>query len=148
MLGLDYTDKTSHGSSQMAAHWTTQAMSSSIAITIAFDLHHRGMIGIVIEHITSYAWSPILIYQVSVNFCLLPSATKLRQGNVFTPVCHSVHMGVFASVHAEIHTPWQTPLARHPPFRHSLRRHPPGQTPPQQTTTAVDGTHPTGMHSC
>ena len=35
-----------------------------------------------------------------------------------------------ASVHARIHTP-------------------PGQTPPcQQTDTAADGTHPTGMHSC
>ena len=26
--------------------------------------------------------------------------------------------------------------------------HPYGQTPPRQTTTAVDGVHPTGMHSC
>ena len=26
--------------------------------------------------------------------------------------------------------------------------HPSGQTPPQQTATAADGTHPTGMHSC
>ena len=67
MLGSDYIDKISHDTSQMAAHWTTQAMSSSIAITIAFDLHHRGMIGIVIEHITSYVWSPILKYQASVN---------------------------------------------------------------------------------
>ena len=25
---------------------------------------------------------------------------------------------------------------------------PPGQTPPYQTATAADGTHPTGMHSC
>ena len=25
--------------------------------------------------------------------CFLPPATKLRQGNVFTPVCHSVHGG-------------------------------------------------------
>ena len=41
-----------------------------------------------------------------------------------------------------LHTPWQTPT-------------PPGQTPlpidrhpaPQQTATAADGTHPTGMHS-
>ena len=23
----------------------------------------------------------------------LPAATKLRQGNIFTPVCHSVHRG-------------------------------------------------------
>ena len=27
--------------------------------------------------------------------------------------------------------------------QHALR-----QTPPQQTATAADGTHPTGMHSC
>ena len=46
---------------------------------------------------------------------------------------------------------------RHPLGRHPLAgRHPPGwQTPPgqadtplQQTATAADGTHPTGMHSC
>ena len=36
-------------------------------------------------------------------------------------------------------TPGQTPPGRHP-----LGRHP----PPGQTVTAVDGTHPTGMHSC
>ena len=63
---------------------------------------------------------------------LLPSATKLRQGNIFTPVCHSVHEGVSASVHAGIHPLWQTP--------------PMGRQPPP--TTAVNGTHPTGMHSC
>ena len=28
-----------------------------------------------------------------------------------------------------------------------LGRHPPGRHPPK-TATAVDGTHPTGMHSC
>ena len=42
----------------------------------------------------------------------------------------------------EVYTPGQTP----PPGRH--RSPPPGQTPPQQTATATDGTHPTGMHSC
>ena len=26
--------------------------------------------------------------------------------------------------------------------------HPPGRHPHQQTATAADGTHPTGMHSC
>ena len=47
-------------------------------------------------------------------FAFLPSATKLRQGNVFTPVCHSVHRGVSASVHAGIHTPKaDTPRAKH-----------------------------------
>ena len=41
--------------------------------------------------------------------------------------------GVSAPVHAGIH-----PLGRHPLGRHPL----------QQATTAADGTHPTGMHSC
>ena len=36
--------------------------------------------------------------------------------------------------------PWaDTPLGRHSPW---------ADTPPQQTATVVDGTHPTGMHSC
>ena len=40
------------------------------------------------------------------------------QGNIFTPVCHSVHRGVSALVHAGIpHTPEQTP----PWNRHPLR---------------------------
>ena len=39
-----------------------------------------------------------------------------------------------------------TPLGQTPPRQDT---HLPGQTPPpQQTATAADGTHPTGMHSC
>ena len=57
---------------------------------------------------------------------------KLRKGNVFTPVCQS-----FCSQWEGVH-----PLGRHPN----------GQTPPRadtsQTVPAVDGRHPTGMHSC
>ena len=65
-------------------------------------------------------------------------------------------------------SPWSdTPLGRHPSGQTPLlgrhphgqtppgqnqppSRHPPGQTSPpaQQTTTAADGTHPTGMQSC
>ena len=44
---------------------------------------------------------------VECKVLFLPPATKLRQGNVFTPVCHSVHRG------GVCHTP-------------------PGQTPPAQ----------------
>ena len=51
----------------------------------------------------------------------LPLAKKLRQGNVFTPVCHSVHRGEGVSA---------TFLGRHYRGRHPLDRHPPGQTPP------------------
>ena len=45
----------------------------------------------------------------------LPPATKLRQGNIFTPVCLSVHRGVCHS-----------PLGRHHP---TLGQITPGQTP-------------------
>ena len=63
--------------------------------------------------------------------------TKLRKGNVFTPVCQSFcsRGGMSASVHAGIHPPGQT--------------FPPGRPPPpQQTATAAGGMHPTGMLSC
>ena len=42
------------------------------------------------------------------------------------------------------HPPGQTPTRQ---IAHR-QTPPPGQTSPQQTATAVDGTHPTGMHSC
>ena len=48
--------------------------------------------------------------------------------------CLSVHWG-------EVYTPQADTL---PPDRYFS----PGQTLPQQTTTAADSTHPTGMHSC
>ena len=42
------------------------------------------------------------------------------------------------------------PRSRHPPRAGTPRSRPPRDqaAPPQQTATAVDGTHPTGMHSC
>ena len=64
------------------------------------------------------------------------------QGNIFTPVCHSVHGGGgSASVHAGIPP---LPMGPDPP---------PDQTPlPGKQTPAyglrATGTHPTGMHSC
>ena len=74
---------------------------------------------------------------------LLPSATQLRQGYVFTGVCDAVHRRCVADT-----PPWAdipTLLGRHLPGRH----HPPGQTPPpHEMATAADGRHPTGMHSC
>ena len=62
----------------------------------------------------------------------LPSASKLRQGNIFRSVCQEF------CPHGGGCLPQcmlgYTPLGRHPP--------------PQQTATAADGKHPTGMHSC
>ena len=55
------------------------------------------------------------------NAFLLPPATKLGQGYIFTSVCDSVHRGVCLSAC------WDTTLwTRHPPGS----RHPPDQTPP------------------
>ena len=64
---------------------------------------------------------------------------KLRQGNVFTPVCHSVHgWGGSATPPAGRHPRADNPrpLGRHPPAQCMLEYG-------QQT----GGTHPTGMHS-
>ena len=65
--------------------------------------------------------------------------TKLRKGNVFTPVCDSVHGG-------RVH-----PLGRHPPGRHPQAYTPPVRyplPPSSDMATVEDSRHPTGMHSC
>ena len=61
----------------------------------------------------------------------LPSATKLRQGHVFTPIyLYTTGEGGCLPQCMLGYTPWaDTPI-------------PPGQTPP------AAGTHPTEMHSC
>ena len=68
------------------------------------------------------------------------------EGYVFTPVCLSMGGGgVPGQVPLQAGTP-PTPGQVHPP---PPGRYPPVRyTPTQQMVTAVDGTHPTGMHSC
>ena len=56
----------------------------------------------------------------------------LGQGNVFPPVCDSLHGGS-APLHGGIHPLGRHPLGRHPPGRHPLGRDHPGQRPPRQT---------------
>ena len=80
---------------------------------------------------------------------LLPAATNLGQGNVFTGVCDSVHRGGPASVHDGIPPPQEQtpPGSRHPPGAETpqeqtpprsryphWRRHPPGADPPEVDT--------------
>ena len=105
-------------------------------------------------------------YPVKINtqHCLLPPATKLGQGYVFTRVCDSVHRGVLSqhalqqvsgggecAIPAHIAGGIPACLAAH--LRGGLLRgggggiggawwRPPG------TATAAGGMHPTGMHSC
>ena len=70
--------------------------------------------------------------------------TKLREGNVFTPICDSVHGGG---------------VGLYPSIQWAGGEHPPGQIPPPRADTTsrhlpnemaieAGGTHPTGMHSC
>ena len=61
---------------------------------------------------------------------LLPPATKLRQGNIFTPVCHSIHS--WACVGRATHTSRPCmPLLPHMPPCHACPCH----------------THPSAMHT-
>ena len=109
---------------------------------------------------------------------LLPAATKLGQGNVFTGVCDSVHRrGCLPQCMLGC---WTPPWTRHPPTRHppgsrppspgsrppradppppgpgpppDQAQHPPSPLPPVRKQTPAygqwaAGTHPTGMHSC
>ena len=79
---------------------------------------------------------------------------KRSCGMVMFYTCLSVILfaGGSASVHAGKHPLWtDTSLGRHPsPGQTPPRQTPPAQTPPppQQTATAVNGTHPTGVLSC
>ena len=61
-----------------------------------------------------------------------------RQGNIFAPVCHSVHRG--GCLVGGGCLVWGMPG----PGGCLL----PGGAAPSRTATAADGTHPTGMHSC
>ena len=65
----------------------------------------------------------------------LPPATKWQQGNVFTPVCHSVHRGALCQGETDTpytETPGQRPPGERPPDRDSLHRDPPRQRPSKQ----------------
>ena len=84
-----------------------------------------------------------------VSGCFYRPQTKLREGNVFTPVCDSVHRGGCVSQHAmgvgfpACITGRMTGGCLH---QGVLCR------PPQSDTTGygqrAGGTHPSGMHSC
>ena len=81
--------------------------------------------------------SDLLILLPSANEVCLSFCTQRRGGGCLPSACWGTH-----------------PLDRHPPGRHPRADNPPPgihprQTPPlQQTATAADDTHPTGMPSC
>ena len=96
---------------------------------------------------------------------------SLGQGNIFTPVCHSVHMG--GGEYLGRDTPWDqvspgnrytppgpgtpprpgTPPPRGTRYTPQDQVHPPDQVHPRAVHAGrygqqAGGTHPTGMHSC
>ena len=79
----------------------------------------------------------LLMTQIKLSWHYYRPQRSCGQGNIFTPVCHSVHREGSASVHAGIPTP---PRTRSPQSRHPSpgNRHPPGTTPLQ---TPQDHTH-------
>ena len=77
------------------------------------------------------------------NFYFYRPQTKLWKGNVFTPVCDSVHRSG-----ASGQTPPGRALSGTPPGQTTWADTPLGRHPPPEMATAADGTHPTGMHSC
>ena len=85
---------------------------------------------------TKWVCNPFASVSVSVLASLNSSAyynyrpqQSCGQGNIFTPVCHSVHRGVSASVHAGI----PSPGSRHPPL---------GADTPPGTDTSPQSRHP------
>ena len=75
----------------------------------------------------------------TVDFIFTACKRSLGQGNIFAPVCHSVHGGCVCHY---------SPLVRHPPGRHlplqenthpsPPSRHPPGHTPPPPSSACWD----------
>ena len=73
--------------------------------------------------------------------------TKLREDNVFTPVCYSVHRGGGLPLgRGGGYLPLVLRGYPHPTGRHCLGRHLPGQTPPDQTHTPQADTPCLGRH--
>ena len=86
---------------------------------------------------------------------MLPPETKLRQGNVFTHVCHSVHRGEEAFCQETSQT--ETPQTETPQTETLQTETPPSwtETPlldrdllKQRPPARAGGTHPTGMYCC
>ena len=69
--------------------------------------------------------------------------TKLREGNVFTPFCDSVHREVMSAQWGGVHPPGEIPPREDSP----LGKHAP-KNPTPKTGTEAGSTHPTGIHSC
>ena len=87
------------------------------------------------RYVTAETWR-FIIY----NFVFITGRKRsLGQGNIFAPVCHSVHTG---GVPGQVHPRAGTPTRQ----VHSPRQVPPRQVPPGQIPPSKAGTHPPGRY--
>ena len=95
-----------------------------------------------------YGWQVGSVHPTGVLSCYRQQ-TKLREGNVFTPVCQSFHsqgVGVYSimqwarGMYLSMQWGCLPPWADIPPDRHTLGR------PPPRDGHCSGGKHPTGMH--
>ena len=97
---------------------------------------HKGFLGLTSGGLVLLMASSIAVDSFSNSELITARKRSLGQGNIFTPVCYSVHRGVCLSAC------WDTtpPRTRHPPRADPLGTEPP---PPreQQTHPLGPGTH-------
>ena len=94
--------------------------------------HWRWNVGQKLPNSTYLEWSPQSSSSVYWKLVFITVRNSSCERLCFHR-CLSVHRG-------EVYTPLGRPPHGRPPLAM--------QTPPRQTATAADGTHPTGMHSC
>ena len=91
------------------------------------------------------------LYRIESSIIFTTCKRSLGQGNIFTPVCHSVHRGGIC-----LSACWDTTPRNHAPpgaMQHPLQtmhhQHPtPGAEHAGRYGQCAGGTHPTGMQSC
>ena len=93
------------------------------------------------QHQLSYSWHSTKLVTVEEGKHILPPATKLGQGYVFTGMCDSVHKGGSASVHAGMHPPGADTLPGPCPLGADT---PPGTDTPPGADTPREQTPPRG----
>ena len=92
-------------------------------------------------------------FSLRVNALVTAGKRSLGQGNVFTPVCHSLHGGCIPACNEQVVSTSESGGVYHPVQTPPVGRHHPRQIPtvgrlsPVEMTIEAGGTHPTGMHS-
>ena len=114
--------------------------------------HFRKVYIISFDFMRTVLVTPFIALAMCGRFILLPSARKLRQGNIFTAICQSFssqEWGCLPQWMLGYTIPRQTPpRSTHPestpPQKHTPKKHPSGSTPPGSTPS---GGHCSGRYA-